>query len=124
MIANRLAAVVATWVFAVVCDRPLYSCVRSRCDSWTWIACGLKGLIVGIANERSIAWGCAKAFRALGAEVAITYVNDKTRSYVEPLVRAFLEIGLGLQLARASSSIGAARSTASRVLFVLLAQML
>ena len=48
---------------------------------------GKKGLIVGIANERSIAWGCAKAFRALGAELAITYVNDKTRSYVEPLAR-------------------------------------
>ena len=41
---------------------------------------GKKGLIVGIANERSIAWGCAKAFRALGAELAITYVNDKTRT--------------------------------------------
>jgi enoyl-[acyl-carrier protein] reductase I len=41
---------------------------------------GKKGLIVGTANERSIAWGCAKAFRALGAELAITYVNDKTRS--------------------------------------------
>jgi enoyl-[acyl-carrier protein] reductase I len=48
---------------------------------------GKKGLIVGIANERSIAWGCAKAFRALGAELAITYVNDKTRTYVEPLAR-------------------------------------
>ena len=33
---------------------------------------GKKGLIVGIANENSIAWGCAKAFRALGAEVAVT----------------------------------------------------
>jgi enoyl-[acyl-carrier protein] reductase I len=32
-----------------------------------------KGLIVGIANEQSIAWGCAKAFRALGAEPAVTY---------------------------------------------------
>ena len=31
---------------------------------------GKKGLIVGIANDQSIAWGCAKAFRALGAEVA------------------------------------------------------
>ena len=30
---------------------------------------GKKGLIVGIANEHSIAWGCAKAFRAFGAEV-------------------------------------------------------
>jgi enoyl-[acyl-carrier protein] reductase I len=48
---------------------------------------GKKGLVVGIANERSIAWGCAKAFRALGAELAITYVNDRTRRYVEPLAR-------------------------------------
>jgi enoyl-[acyl-carrier protein] reductase I len=46
-----------------------------------------KGLIVGIANDQSIAWGCAKAFRALGAELAITYLNDKTRKYVEPLAR-------------------------------------
>jgi len=44
-----------------------------------------KGLIVGIANESSIAWGCAKAFRAFGAEVAVTYLNDKARKYVEPL---------------------------------------
>ena len=38
---------------------------------------GKKGLIVGIANENSIAWGCAKAFRALGAELAVTYLIDK-----------------------------------------------
>jgi enoyl-[acyl-carrier protein] reductase I len=44
-----------------------------------------KGLIVGIANENSIAWGCAKAFRAFGAEVAVTYLNDKARKHVEPL---------------------------------------
>ena len=48
---------------------------------------GKKGLIVGIANESSIAWGCAKAFRAFGAEVAVTYLNDKARKYVEPLAR-------------------------------------
>jgi enoyl-[acyl-carrier protein] reductase I len=48
---------------------------------------GKKGLVVGIANDRSIAWGCARAFRALGAELAITYANDKTRKYVEPLAR-------------------------------------
>jgi enoyl-[acyl-carrier protein] reductase I len=48
---------------------------------------GKKGLIVGIANDLSIGWGCARAFRALGAELAITYVNDKTRKYVEPLAR-------------------------------------
>jgi enoyl-[acyl-carrier protein] reductase I len=48
---------------------------------------GRKGLVVGIANEQSIAWGCAKAFRALGAELAVTYLNDKARKYVEPLAR-------------------------------------
>ena len=46
---------------------------------------GKKGLIVGIANENSIAWGCAKAFRAFGAELAVTYLNDKAKKYVEPL---------------------------------------
>jgi enoyl-[acyl-carrier protein] reductase I len=46
-----------------------------------------QGLIVGIANEQSIAWGCAKAFRALGAEVAVTYLNEKAKPYVEPLAR-------------------------------------
>jgi enoyl-[acyl-carrier protein] reductase I len=46
-----------------------------------------KGLIVGIANEHSIAWGCAKAFRALGAEVAVTYLNEKAKRFVEPLAR-------------------------------------
>ena len=48
---------------------------------------GKRGLIVGIANDQSIAWGCAKAFRALGAELAITYLNDKAKKYVEPLAR-------------------------------------
>jgi enoyl-[acyl-carrier protein] reductase I len=46
---------------------------------------GKKALIVGIANDQSIAWGCAKAFRALGAEVAVTYLNDKAKKFVEPL---------------------------------------
>jgi enoyl-[acyl-carrier protein] reductase I len=49
---------------------------------------GKKGLIVGIANENSIAWGCAKAFRAFGAELAVTFLNDKAKKYVEPLARA------------------------------------
>jgi len=48
---------------------------------------GKRGLIVGIANEHSIAWGCAAAFRALGAEVAVTYLNEKARKYVEPLAK-------------------------------------
>jgi enoyl-[acyl-carrier protein] reductase I len=49
---------------------------------------GKRGLIVGIANENSIAWGCAKAFYAFGAELAVTYLNDKARTYVEPLAQA------------------------------------
>jgi enoyl-[acyl-carrier protein] reductase I len=46
---------------------------------------GAKALVVGIANQHSIAYGCAKAFGALGAELAITYLNEKSKSYVEPL---------------------------------------
>ena len=42
---------------------------------------GKRGLIVGIANEHSIAWGCAAAFRALGAELAVTYRTEKARKY-------------------------------------------
>ena len=49
---------------------------------------GKRGLIVGIANENSIAWGCAKAFHAFGAELAVTYLNDKAKKYVEPLAQA------------------------------------
>jgi enoyl-[acyl-carrier protein] reductase I len=46
---------------------------------------GKKALVTGIANDQSIAWGCAKAFHGFGADVAITYLNDKTRTYVAPL---------------------------------------
>lgn len=48
---------------------------------------GKKGLVVGIANEHSIAWGCARTLRAAGAELAITWFNDKARPHVEPLAR-------------------------------------
>lgn len=47
---------------------------------------GLKGLIVGVANEHSIAWGCAKVLHDSGAELAITYQNEKAKAYVQPLV--------------------------------------
>jgi len=46
---------------------------------------GKKGLVVGMANDQSIAWGCAKLFRAAGAELAVTYQNEKAESYVRPL---------------------------------------
>src|SRR5258707_9237687 len=49
---------------------------------------GRKGLIVGIANDQSIEGGCAKAFRALGAELAVTYLNEKAKKHVEPLAKA------------------------------------
>lgn len=45
----------------------------------------VKALVTGIANEHSIAYGCAKAFRELGADLAITYANEKVRDAIEPL---------------------------------------
>ena len=48
---------------------------------------GKKGLVTGIANADSIAYGCAKAFQFLGAELAVTYLNEKAMAYVEPLAR-------------------------------------
>lgn len=48
---------------------------------------GKKGLIVGIANKESIAWGCAKALYDAGAELAITYLNEKAEPYVRPLAK-------------------------------------
>src|SRR5438093_8045693 len=44
-----------------------------------------RALVVGIANEHSIAYGCASAFRQLGADLAITYLNERAKSYVKPL---------------------------------------
>jgi enoyl-[acyl-carrier protein] reductase I len=46
---------------------------------------GQKALVVGIANEDSIAYGCAKAFRSVGADLAVTWLNEKARRFVEPL---------------------------------------
>src|SRR5215468_1005101 len=51
------------------------------------ILTGHKALVVGIANDQSIAYGCAKAFRSAGAEVAVTWLNDKARPHVEPLAK-------------------------------------
>jgi enoyl-[acyl-carrier protein] reductase I len=51
------------------------------------VLAGRRALVVGIANEHSIAYGCARAFRDAGAEVAVTYLNDKARPFVEPLAR-------------------------------------
>jgi enoyl-[acyl-carrier protein] reductase I len=58
---------------------------------------GRKALVVGIANESSIAYGCARAFRQLGADLAVTYLSEKARPHVEPIARE-LEASLVLPL--------------------------
>jgi enoyl-[acyl-carrier protein] reductase I len=58
---------------------------------------GRKALVVGVANEHSIAAGCARAFRELGAEVGLTYLNEKAKRFVEP-VAAQVEASLLLPL--------------------------
>ena len=46
---------------------------------------GQKALVVGVANDQSIAYGCARAFKAQGADLAITYLNEKAEPHVRPL---------------------------------------
>lgn len=46
---------------------------------------GKKGLILGLANDRSIAWGCTRLLHAMGAQIVASCLNDKARKYVEPL---------------------------------------
>jgi len=55
---------------------------------------GKKGLVLGLANEHSIAWGCARQAQAMGADVIVSCLNDKARSYVEPLTQS---VGMDLQ---------------------------
>ncbi|MDA0791860.1 MAG: enoyl-ACP reductase FabI [Proteobacteria bacterium] len=49
---------------------------------------GKRGLIIGVANDKSIAWGCAQACHEQGAELALTYLNDKARDHVQPLAES------------------------------------
>ncbi len=46
---------------------------------------GKKALAVGIENDQSIAYGCAKAFREQGAALAVTYLGRKAEEQVRPL---------------------------------------
>jgi enoyl-[acyl-carrier protein] reductase I len=55
---------------------------------------GKKGLVLGLANEHSIAWGCARQAQAMGADVVASCLNDKARAYVEPLTQP---LGMDLQ---------------------------
>jgi len=50
--------------------------------------CGKKGLVIAIANDQSIAYGCAVAFKRSGADIAITYADAKAEPYVRPLAEA------------------------------------
>lgn len=60
------------------------------------VLAGLKALIVGIANDQSIAYGCAKAFRTAGADLAVTWLNERARTHVEPLA---IELEAGITAA-------------------------
>ncbi len=49
---------------------------------------GSKALVVGIANDNSIAYGCAKAFHELGCDIAMTHLNEKAKTYVAPIAES------------------------------------
>lgn len=69
---------------------------------------GKRGLIVGIANENSVAYGCAKAMRSAGADLAITYLNDKAEAHVRPLAQALdapLILPLDVEIAGQTESV-------------------
>jgi enoyl-[acyl-carrier protein] reductase I len=62
---------------------------------------GRKGLVVGIANENSIAYGCAVKLRAFGADLAVTYLNERAEPHVRPLaeqLQAELVLPLDVQV--------------------------
>jgi enoyl-[acyl-carrier protein] reductase I len=76
---------------------------------------GRKGLVIGIANERSLAWPAALHFRQAGAELAITYVGDRAKPHVAPLAERvqaplFLpcDVGRAGDLERVFAAIGEA----------------
>jgi enoyl-[acyl-carrier protein] reductase I len=48
---------------------------------------GLRGLIMGVANEHSVAWGCARVAHQLGAQLVLTCLNDKAHAVVEPMAQ-------------------------------------
>src|SRR3954470_22876978 len=79
---------------------------------------GLKALVVGVANDRSIAWGCAQAMRRAGAEIAMTYLNEKARPHVEPLARAGGENRNDLPKREAAPACRAARAGGGRTDFL------
>lgn len=73
---------------------------------------GKRGLIVGVANADSIAFGCAAKLRAFGADIALTYLNDKAKTYVAPLAE---QIGAELLLPLDVSQPGQIQAVFERV---------
>jgi enoyl-[acyl-carrier protein] reductase I len=69
---------------------------------------GKRGLIMGVANQRSLAWGIAKACHAQGAELAFTYQGEALRKRVEPLAQ---EVG-GLVVADCDVTVAASLDAA------------
>src|SRR5208283_4093505 len=70
---------------------------------------GKRGLVVGIANEHSIAYGAAVKLRAFGAELAVTWLNDKAEPYVRPLaeqLQASITATLDVEKPGATSAVG------------------
>lgn len=81
---------IVSWLNPSAADRDLgmddylKSGVMAAVDAVASLA-GKKGLIVGIANEQSIAFGCAQVMRELGGAIAVTYMNAKAEPCVRPL---------------------------------------
>jgi enoyl-[acyl-carrier protein] reductase I len=84
---------------------------------------GRKGLVVGIANPQSIAYGCARVFRQCGAGLAVTWLNEKARPHVEPLAHELsATIAMPLDVERTGDMeavFGAIREQWGRLDFVL-----
>jgi enoyl-[acyl-carrier protein] reductase I len=59
--------------------------IDSNSEAHLFSLAGKKALVIGIANEESIAYGCAKAFRDQGAQLAVTYQNEKAEPFVRPV---------------------------------------
>jgi enoyl-[acyl-carrier-protein] reductase (NADH) len=55
-------------------------------------------LVTGIADEQSIAWGCARAFHDMGARLAVTYRNERDRAAVQPLADSLQALCLPLDV--------------------------
>jgi enoyl-[acyl-carrier protein] reductase I len=73
----------------------LYSSIGERMTQSSGLMQGKRGVILGVANNRSIAWGIAKACRAAGAEIALTWQGEALRKRVEPLAAELGGILLG-----------------------------